>query len=148
MCSTSPSSSCFTSKIWSLPSPLPLQCHCLHLNHIWLVSPGHCRVLETSKVERSTPSIFAHSSPFSYMTSEHTMLLYSCICLSTGLPASSLPSSGGPSSTSLIALFLPHHTAEKANELYHSHFKTCCRTPTACRTEHAVQSCPSLPFSL
>lgn len=44
-------------------------------------------------------------------TPEHTIWLYSCICLSTSLPACSL--CGGPSSTSLIALFLPHHTAEK-----------------------------------
>lgn len=67
-CSPSPSSSYFTSKIWSLASSLPLQCHCLHLNHIRFTSPGRCRVWETPKVERSPPSIFAHASPFSYMS--------------------------------------------------------------------------------
>lgn len=77
-------------------------------------------------------------------TPKHTIWVYSCICLSTSLPACSL--CDGPSSTSLIALFLPHHTAEKQNELYHSRFKICCRTPIACRTEPAAQSCPYLPL--
>lgn len=41
----------------------------LHLQFISrLTSSGRCRVEETSKVERSTPSSFAHSSPFSYMS--------------------------------------------------------------------------------